>query len=245
MGSYVSYQHISPSHQAYIANISTNVEPSTYEEAITDSRWVHAMNQELHVLKDNGTWNLIPLPHSQSVIGCKWVCKIKYKSDGTVERYNARLVAKGYNQTVEIDYQETFSLVVKMVTIRMVIALDVAESWPLFQMNVYNAFLQGDLLEDVFIEIPKGLKVQGETPMRKYALELLVEAGLTRGKVALTPLECNMKLTVAEQVDGKATKLVDLVEDVQQYQRMIGKLLYLTISRTDIAYTVHTLSQFM
>ncbi|XP_049343372.1 uncharacterized mitochondrial protein AtMg00820-like [Solanum verrucosum] len=132
MGNYVSYQHISSPYQAYIANISTDVEPSTYEEAITDSKWVHAMTQELQALKDNGTWKVVPLPHNQPVIGCKWVFKIKYRSDGTVERYKARLVAKGYNQTAGIDYQETFSPVVKMVTVRTVVALAAAENWPLF-----------------------------------------------------------------------------------------------------------------
>lgn len=71
MGRYVTYRHITPPHQAYIVIISTHMEPSTYEESITNFIWVHVMNQELHALKDNGTWNLIPLPHSKSVIGCK------------------------------------------------------------------------------------------------------------------------------------------------------------------------------
>ncbi|XP_049368071.1 uncharacterized mitochondrial protein AtMg00810-like [Solanum verrucosum] len=170
-----------------------------------------------------------------------------------------------------------------MVTVGIVIALAAAENWPLFQMDMYNAFLQRDLLEEVFMEIPKGLQIQGEKHMdtkrvlhqsfkikdlgelnfflgikfsrskkgirmnqRKYALELLAEAGLTGGKVALTPLECNMKLTIAEMNDGNGgNEFVELFEDVQQYQRMIGKLLYLTITRPDISYTVQTLNQFM
>lgn len=81
---------------------------------------------------------------------------------------------------------------------------------------------------------------------RKYALELLAEAGLIGGKVALTPLKCNMKLTITEITNGNGeNEFVEMCEDVHQYQRMIGKLLYLTITRPDISYIVQTLSQFM
>ena len=82
-----------------------------------------------------------------------------------MERFKSRLVVKGYSKKEGIDYQETFSPVVKMVTVRIVIALAAAENWPLFQMDVYNTFLQGDLLEDIFMEIPKGLQIQGEKHM--------------------------------------------------------------------------------
>lgn len=84
------------------------MEPSTYEEAVADAKLVDVMKQELQALEDNGTWKIVPLPLGHSVIGCKWVYKIKYKANGDVERYKARLVAKGYNQTAGIDYQETF-----------------------------------------------------------------------------------------------------------------------------------------
>lgn len=102
------------------------------------------------------------LPKGKSAIGCKWAFIIKYKTNGEVERYKARLVAKGYNQAAGIDYQETFSPVVEMVTVRVVITLAVAENWTIYQIDVYNSFLQGDLTKEVFMELPKGLNVQGE-----------------------------------------------------------------------------------
>ena len=121
-------------------------------------KWVEAMEQEIKALEDNGTWQIMELPERKSVIGCKWVFKIKYKADGMVDRYKERLVAKGYNQTEGIDYQETFAPVLKMVIVRAIIALASIEVWPIFQMDVFNAFLQGDLYEEVYMELPKGFK---------------------------------------------------------------------------------------
>ncbi|KAJ8753872.1 hypothetical protein K2173_000126 [Erythroxylum novogranatense] len=108
------------------------------------------MQQEIQALESNGTWEVVPLPSGKVPIGCKWVYKVKYRSDGTMERYKARLVAKGYNQRADIDFQDTFSPVAKHVTVRSVLAVATMFSWPLFQMDVYNAFLQGDLHEEVF-----------------------------------------------------------------------------------------------
>lgn len=127
LGNYISYQHISPNYAAYLSKFSTEVEPRSYEEAIKDQRWVEAMKMEIKALEDNGTWELVNLPTHKPVIGCKWVFKIKYQADGQINRFKVRLVAKGYNQTEGIDYQETFSLVVKMVTIRSIISLAAAK----------------------------------------------------------------------------------------------------------------------
>ena len=156
IANYISYQHLSSKYQAFLGKFSAEVEPRYYEEAVKDPRWVLAMQQEIKALEENGTWEIVKLPAMKSAIGCKWVYKVKYKEDGTIDRFKARLVAKGYSQIEGIDYQETFAPVVKMVTVRSIIALAAVENWKIFQMDVFNAFLQGDLFEEVYMELPKG-----------------------------------------------------------------------------------------
>ncbi|KAJ8763505.1 hypothetical protein K2173_002388 [Erythroxylum novogranatense] len=114
------------------------------------------MQQEIQALEANSTWKVVPLPHGKHPIGCKWAYRVKYNSDSTVERFKTRLVAKGYNQQAGVDFQETFSPVAKMVTLRTIIALAAMHHWPLYQMDVYNAFLQGDLSEEVYMTLPEG-----------------------------------------------------------------------------------------
>ena len=90
------------------------------------------MKEELDALHKTGTWDLVDLPSGKSSIGCKWVYKIKTRSDGTVDHYKARLVARGFTQKYEIDYEETFSPMDRLSSVRTLIAVFVARKWPLF-----------------------------------------------------------------------------------------------------------------
>lgn len=119
----IGYDNLSPKYKSYLSNFSPEVEPASYYEAARDKRWVEAMQTEIKALEDNKTWELVPLPKGKKAIECKWVYKIKYKSTGEIERFKARLVAKGFNQREGLDYQETFSPAVKMVTVRSVLSL--------------------------------------------------------------------------------------------------------------------------
>jgi hypothetical protein len=101
------------------------------------------MDEKMATLDVNVTWELVALPKDKKTIGCKWVHKVKHNVDASMSRYKARLVAKGYAQTYGIDYEETYNLVAKMITIRAIIAMVVAKRWSLHQMDVNNDFLHG------------------------------------------------------------------------------------------------------
>uniref|UniRef100_A0AAV1VGL5 Reverse transcriptase Ty1/copia-type domain-containing protein n=1 Tax=Peronospora matthiolae TaxID=2874970 RepID=A0AAV1VGL5_9STRA len=138
-------------------------EPSTFEEAVSGPDQVHwrkAIDAELDSMKLRGVFRAAKLPNGQSAIGTKWVFKIKRKADGSIEKYKARLVAKGFRQKYGIDYTETFSPVVKYVTLRMVIAITKHFGWPLDQLDVVTAFLYGVMKEKVFCAVPEGVKME-------------------------------------------------------------------------------------
>lgn len=120
------------------------------------------MIEEMEALHANQTWDLVSLPPGKQVVGCRWVFVIKYHADGTVERLKARLVAKCYTQTYGIDYDETFSPVAKIPSVRVLISLASRFRWTLHQLDVKNAFLHGDLQEEVYMEQPPGFVAQGE-----------------------------------------------------------------------------------
>ncbi|KAK8913906.1 hypothetical protein KSP39_PZI024435 [Platanthera zijinensis] len=339
----VSYDQLTPSRRHFALAISATTTPRTYQEALAIPHWKSAMDEEIATLTERGTWTLVSPPVGTDVVGCRWVFVVKFRPDGSVERYKARLVAKGYTQTYGVDYFDTFSPVARLSTIRVLLSVAVNRDWPISQLDVKNAFLYGDLHEDVYMEQPPGYVAQGETRVcqlkkaiyglkqsprawfdkfssivavigfarssadhslfirktasglvvlavyvddilltgddqagvdltkkhlrqhlvtkdmgspkyflgieisrkpdslvlsqRKYALDLLQDAGLTGAKPARYPM--------ATGEDKTWTDDSPLVSDVTRYRRLVGKLIYLTVTRPDISYAVGKVSQFM
>ncbi|KAJ3708504.1 hypothetical protein LUZ61_012209 [Rhynchospora tenuis] len=339
---YVNCDKFSAAHRQFLAAVTAKKEPEHFGEAMKDSNWRKAMQTEIEALEHNNTWSIEDLPSNKKAIGCKWVYRIKYNSDGSVERYKARLVVLGNRQVEGIDFKETFAPVAKMVSVRTFLAVAVARGWELHQMDVHNAFLHGDLHEEVYMRLPPGfaskhpgkvcrlrkslyglrqaprmwfsklteaLKAYGFTQsyadyslftlekqdtflailvyvddlviagnnsdaivrfkqylsstfhmkdlgalkyflgieiarnstglylcQRKYTLDIVAECGLLGGKPVAFPIEQNHNLSTAS---GK------LMKDPERYRRLVGRLIYLTITRPDLCYSVHILAQFM
>ncbi|CAM9000885.1 unnamed protein product [Rhodiola kirilowii] len=302
------------------------------------------MNLEIEALERNNTWTITTLPAGKSVVDCKWVFRIKIKSDGTVERYKARLVARGFTQIEGLDYHDTFAPVAKMNTVRCLLAIAASKDWPIFQLDVDNAFLHGQLDEEVYMKLPPGFyesdKADGhvcrllksfyglkqasrqwfeklseallgfgfrqslfdyslfvlqgqkhttflliyvddivitgtsvaiinevkqfihakfrlkdlgllrfflglevarssqgiQLNQRKYAIDLLEDQKMADCKPACTPMDTKHSLSLSTAA---------LVPDPMVYRRLVGKLIYYTITRPDLSYAVHVLSQFM
>ncbi|RVW88050.1 Retrovirus-related Pol polyprotein from transposon RE2 [Vitis vinifera] len=121
------------------------------------------MVDEMAALHSNGTWDLVVLPSGKSTVGCRWVYAVKVGPDGQVDRLKARLVAKGYTQVYGSDYGDTFSPVAKIASVRLLLSMAAMCSWPLYQLDIKNAFLHGDLAEEVYMEQPPGFVAQGES----------------------------------------------------------------------------------
>jgi hypothetical protein len=134
-------------------------EPTSYCDAITHHECQHAMAEELAALERAGTWDLVPLPSHVRPITYKWVYKVKTRSDGSLERYKARLVARGFQQEHGRDYDETFAPVAHMPTVRTLLAVASVRGWSISQLDVKNAFLNGELHEEVYMKPPPGYYV--------------------------------------------------------------------------------------
>ena len=146
------------------ASIASKTEPATVTEALNGpdkSKWTNAMEREMNSLSKNDVWDLVELPKDRKPVGSKWVFKVKFDADRSVERYKARLVAQGYSQKPGLDYDKTFSPVVRFESLRTVIALALQNDLKLHQMDVTTAFLNGELEEDVYMCQPEGFVAPG------------------------------------------------------------------------------------
>ena len=135
---------------------SHDLEPTMMTQALKDPQWRRAMSEEHDALVKNWTWALIPPDPSHNLIGYTWIFRTKCKSDGSIDWFKARLVAKGFHQRSGINYTDTFSPIVKPTTILVVLSLVVNRGWSLRQLDVNNAFLQGNLFENVYMSQPQG-----------------------------------------------------------------------------------------
>ena len=139
-----------------LALLAQQSEPTSVSKALSDPMWYKVMQEEYLALTTNHTWDLVLPATPVKIVGNKWVFRIKYNSDGSVSRYKVRLVAKGFHQTHGVDYTETFSPVVKSSTIRVILSLAMLHHWVIRQVDVNNAFLNGILIEDVYMAQPQG-----------------------------------------------------------------------------------------
>ncbi|KAI3777237.1 hypothetical protein L1987_47035 [Smallanthus sonchifolius] len=147
----------------------SNDEPTNYKSAILDpesEKWLEAMNAEMQSMRDNQVWDLIELPPGSRAIGSKWIFKRKTDMHGNIQTYKARLVAKGFTQTQGIDYDETFSPVAMIKSIRILLAIAAYHDYEIWQMDVKTAFLNGHLSTDIYMVQPDGF-VDPKYPSRK------------------------------------------------------------------------------
>ena len=130
--------------------------PSSVRGALSDLNWRSAMQAEYDALIANDTWSLVPWPPGVNMVTDKWVFHHKLLADDSLDRYKARWVLRGFTQRPGIDYDETFSPVVKPATVRVVLSLALSQDWPIHQLDVKNAFLHGTLTETVYCIQPTG-----------------------------------------------------------------------------------------
>ncbi|CAL1359264.1 unnamed protein product [Linum trigynum] len=342
LASHVNYTHFKPVYRAFLAAQTHYDEPRFFYQAVREQVWRDSMTREIRALEENGTWSLVFLPPGKRTIAAKWVYKIKFYLDETIERFKARLVAKGYTQIEGQDFHDTFAPVAKHVTIRCLIAIAVNRGWHLHKLDVNNAFLHGDLDEEICMEIPPGFRKPGDTRVcrlhkslygqrqasrqwyqkfttslcefgfrsspadaalfiyqrgstfvtaliyvddvilavndldfisqvkqfldkkfsikdlgilryflgievartfdgvvlnqRKYTLDILEDASVEASRPSSFPIEQNHQLTRTTD---------DLLADPSPYRRLVGRLLYLTVTRPDINFVVNILSRFV
>ena len=136
----------------------SQIEPKKVEEALDDSHWLLAMQEELNQFVRNDVWELVPKPKDTSIIGTKWVFRNKLDEDGKIVRNKARLVAQGYNQQEGIDYDETFAPVARLESIRMLLSFACHKNFKLCQMDVKSAFLNGVVNEQVYVKQAPGFE---------------------------------------------------------------------------------------
>ena len=133
-------------------------EPTCFEDVTKQKEWVDAMVEEYQYIIKNDVREIVPRPKDKLVVSSKWIFKTKHSADGSIEKYKARFIARGFSQKEGIAYEETFSLVARYTSIRTVLALASKNNWKLNQMDVNTTFLNGLIEEEVYIEQLQGFE---------------------------------------------------------------------------------------
>ncbi|XP_070009825.1 uncharacterized mitochondrial protein AtMg00810-like [Nicotiana sylvestris] len=203
------------------------------------------MTEEYNALMANNTWQLVLPPPNANIIGCHWVYKVKQRSDGSIEYFKARLVAQGYSQQYGLDYDQTFSPMVKPVTIRTVIALAASKEIAILLLYVDDILLtasSSSLLRSLIQSIKSEFAMNDLGLINyflyqfKYIQDLLRRANLLFSKSVSTPLSSKTLLHTSDSPPFSNPTL---------YRSLVGGLQYLTFTRPDIAFIVNQVSQFM
>ena len=140
-------------------------DPLTYKQAMKDvdrDQWIKAMDLEMESMYFNSVWTLVDQPNDVKPIGCKWIYKRKRDHAGKVQTFKARLVAKGYTQREGVDYEETFSPVAMLKSIRILLSIATFYDYEIWQMDVKTAFLNGNLEESIYMSQPEGFIKQDQ-----------------------------------------------------------------------------------
>ncbi|KAF3655650.1 putative UDP-N-acetylglucosamine/UDP-glucose/GDP-mannose transporter-like [Capsicum annuum] len=153
---FLSYHCLSSPHYAFVSSLSSISIPKTTGEALSHLGWKQAMIDEMSALHTSGTWELVFLPAGKSIVGRRWVYTVKVGSNGQIDRMKALLVVKGYTQIFGLDYSDAFSPVAKIASVRLFLSMAAVRHWPLYQLDIKNAFLYGDREEEVYMEKTPG-----------------------------------------------------------------------------------------
>ncbi|KAJ9552557.1 hypothetical protein OSB04_016602 [Centaurea solstitialis] len=242
-------------------------EPTSYGEAVSGSeseQWQEALKAEMQSMYDNQVWELTDLPQHCKAVGRKWVFKKKTDMDGNVHTFKARLVAKGFTQTHGIDYDETFSPVAMLKSIRILVAISAYFNYEIWQMDVKTAFLNGKLTEDVYMEQPEGfedpknpnkhLEAGTYTLMRNrskrliglsqstYIDKILKKFRMDESKKGFIPMQHGIVLSKTQCPVSSQDH--DKMKSVP-YASAIGSIMYAMLcTRPDVAYSVSVTSRY-
>ncbi|KAA0064189.1 gag/pol protein [Cucumis melo var. makuwa] len=229
-----------PPHQVVRPNDGVE-DPLSYKQAMNDvdkDQWVKAMDLEMKSMYFNSVWELVDLPEGVKPIGCKWIYKRKRDSAGKVQTFKARLVAKGYTQREGVDYEETFSPVAMLKSIRILLSIATFYDYEIWQMDVKTAFLNGNLEESIFMSQPERFITQGQEQkvcklnLSIYGLKQASRSWNIRHGVHLSKEQC--------------PKTPQEVEDMRRipYASAVGSLMYAMLcTRPDICYAVGIVSR--